>query len=277
MPSPPQPKTANADRRILIWGASALGFSLGGFFDGILLHQILQWHHLLSGLEGSGDIRMQVIADGVFHALMYVVAAVGLFLVWRGRAALGLPTAGRTVASTGLIGFGVWHVVDTLLSHWITGIHRIRQDSEIPLFWDLVWLVAFGIVPLAIGWLLKPRGGPGRPHGGKVAATLLVLAVLGAAPLAAIPPRDVSGAVVVFSPGLEPAQMMAAVQSVAGRVVWSDQSGTIWAIDLDNPGDARGLYGRGALLVSNSLIPAGCLDWIRAGPRATDTPAPART
>lgn len=29
------------------WGA-ALGFALGGFFDGILLHQILQWHHLLS-------------------------------------------------------------------------------------------------------------------------------------------------------------------------------------------------------------------------------------
>jgi uncharacterized membrane protein len=30
-----------------------LGFALGGFFDGILLHQILQWHHLLSSRSGQ--------------------------------------------------------------------------------------------------------------------------------------------------------------------------------------------------------------------------------
>src|SRR5690606_18965301 len=33
------------------WG-TVLGFALGGFFDGILLHQILQWHHLLSLVPG---------------------------------------------------------------------------------------------------------------------------------------------------------------------------------------------------------------------------------
>jgi uncharacterized membrane protein len=25
-----------------------LGLGLGGFFDGIVLHQLLQWHHMLS-------------------------------------------------------------------------------------------------------------------------------------------------------------------------------------------------------------------------------------
>lgn len=29
------------------WAGYLLGFALGGFFDGILLHQVLQWHHLL--------------------------------------------------------------------------------------------------------------------------------------------------------------------------------------------------------------------------------------
>ena len=39
--------------------AGILGFALGGFIDGILLHQVLQWHHLLSLVEGEGlrDIR----------------------------------------------------------------------------------------------------------------------------------------------------------------------------------------------------------------------------
>ncbi|MCK1539441.1 DUF2243 domain-containing protein, partial [Bradyrhizobium sp. 176] len=26
-----------------------LGLGLGGFFDGIVFHQLLQWHHMLSG------------------------------------------------------------------------------------------------------------------------------------------------------------------------------------------------------------------------------------
>ncbi len=26
-----------------------VGLGLGGFFDGIVLHQLLQWHHMLGG------------------------------------------------------------------------------------------------------------------------------------------------------------------------------------------------------------------------------------
>ena len=59
------------------WGGM-LGFALGGFFDGILLHQILQWHHLFSLVPGMADLRLQVLWDGYFHLLMYVVAFVGL-------------------------------------------------------------------------------------------------------------------------------------------------------------------------------------------------------
>lgn len=62
--------------------ATVLGFALGGFFDGILLHQILQWHHLLSLVSGLSDIRLQILWDGYFHALMYVIAALGLWGLW---------------------------------------------------------------------------------------------------------------------------------------------------------------------------------------------------
>lgn len=46
-----------------------LGFALGGFFDGILLHQVLQWHHLLSALQGGpfDDLRVQLLADGCWR------------------------------------------------------------------------------------------------------------------------------------------------------------------------------------------------------------------
>ncbi|MER9844263.1 DUF2243 domain-containing protein [Mesorhizobium australicum] len=40
--------------------------------DGIVLHQILQWDHLLSGLAGpaGSDLRFQIMADGRFHLFM---------------------------------------------------------------------------------------------------------------------------------------------------------------------------------------------------------------
>jgi uncharacterized membrane protein len=32
--------------------ALLLGIGLGGFVDGIVLHQILQWHHMLTATDG---------------------------------------------------------------------------------------------------------------------------------------------------------------------------------------------------------------------------------
>ncbi|MBA3481110.1 MAG: DUF2243 domain-containing protein, partial [Pirellulales bacterium] len=39
------------DRRPLIAAATLLGIGLGGFVDGILFHQLLQFHNMLSGSE----------------------------------------------------------------------------------------------------------------------------------------------------------------------------------------------------------------------------------
>jgi uncharacterized membrane protein len=65
-----------------------LGIGLGGFVDGIVLHQILQWHHMLSSttrypatdLTGLQD---NTFADGLFHATTWVAATIGVFLLWR--------------------------------------------------------------------------------------------------------------------------------------------------------------------------------------------------
>jgi uncharacterized membrane protein len=247
----------------------ALGFALGGFFDGILLHQILQWHHLLSGVEGAGlgDLRVQVLADGVFHALMYVIAALGLWLLWRVRGEFGEPGADRQLAAFALIGFGVWHVVDGILSHWVLGIHRIRMDVGNPLLWDLLWFFVFGVALIAAGWYVGrgTTGGGGSRRVRRATAPLaLALAVLLAAPVAALPPRDVSTVMVLFRPGMSAAEVLGAIAAVDGRTVWSDRSGQLWAIEVGPGGSARQLYRHGALLVGSGLLPAVCFTWSRA-------------
>ncbi len=248
----------------LEWAGYALGFGLGGFFDGILLHQVLQWHHLLSGVEQARqDIRVLILADGLFHVLMYVVAGMGLWLLWRARREFSEGEADRRLFANALVGFGLWHIVDGILSHWVLGIHRIRMDVDNPLFWDLLWLAVFGVVPLVIGWLLRRRGNPGRTGRLMSSPLALVLAVAVAAPLAAVPAPGDGTVMVLFRPDTTPQQAFAAMQAVEGRIVWTDASGQVWAIATPEGSDPSRLYGYGAMLVGNAILPAGCLDWIR--------------
>ncbi|MFN7103463.1 MAG: DUF2243 domain-containing protein [Pseudorhizobium sp.] len=249
----------------LRWAGYALGFSLGGFFDGILLHQILQWHHLLSGIdEARQDIRFLILTDGLFHALMYVIAAVGLWLLWRARTAFAAAGADRLLCANALIGFGVWHMVDSVLSHWILGIHRIRMDVDNPLFWELIWFFGFGVIPALIGLALRRGGDRGQGGGGMMRShRALVLAVCLAGPLAALPAPADDTVMVVFRPGVTPAEAVAGLAAAEGRLVWSDASDTVWAVDISGGGDARRFYRYGALLVGNAIVPAGCFNWIK--------------
>lgn len=242
------------------WG-TVLGFALGGFFDGILLHQILQWHHLLSLVPSVGDLRMQVLWDGWFHALMYLIAAVGLFklsrLYRRGGGEWGWPLAGAL-----LVGFGLWHVVDSFLSHWILQIHRIRIDSDNPLLWDLLWLALFGIAPMVLGWTMARRGrGPGL-HGATAMLALAALS-LGAGGWALVPPAQTGFATVVFQPGAGPREVFAALDALDARLVWSDRAMGVVVVAV--PHERRwGFYRHGALLVSGAGVPGGCFNWTRA-------------
>jgi uncharacterized membrane protein len=240
-----------------------LGFALGGFFDGILLHQILQWHHLLSAINGE-DIRFQVAADGYFHAVMYVIAAVGLWMLWASRhTSRGM--SGRLLFAGILIGFGVWHVVDTLLSHWLLGIHRIRMDSSSPLFWDLLWLGLFGVVPVILGWIMSgPRDdGSGAVRSPAPARTLVTLLVLGAGALGIWPMRGNEFTTVLFAPGTGQEHAIGSLASVDAQVVWMDETGELAVVRLAGEQSGWGLFRHGAILVTGAGLPAGCFSNLR--------------
>ena len=258
----PQPKRLN-------WAGYLLGFSFGGFFDGILLHQVLQWHHLLSGVGRApfNVLRMQILADGVFHGAMYIVAALGIWKLLQARYLLVDRSSDRQLMADLLIGFGMWHVVDAVLSHWILGIHRIRMDVPNPMMWDMLWFMLFGVLFLVAGLALRRR--PSSYHGeerrSKSRSThvpVLVCGVLGAALLSASGgSRDT--VTVLLRPGASPAQLLAGLQEVDGRVKWNSPRGDVWVFALGRGADASRLYAHGAMLVSGTLLPAGCSAWVR--------------
>ncbi len=246
------------------WSGYLLGFALSGFFDGILLHQVLQWHHLLLGVQSPAvqDMRVQILADGLFHVLMYAIAIAGLWSLWRGRENLDL-IAGKKLLSHALIGFGVWHVLDAVVSHWWLGIHRIKMDSPNLLFWDLLWFVVFGIVPIAVGLLLGRAHNRQEAHSGRAARATLALAVIVGGPLAAVPPDGDNQVLVIVRPS-EANRLLDGLSDVAGSIMWADRSAALWVLSVGEPERAQHLYDHGALFVTRSPAALGCLAWVRS-------------
>jgi uncharacterized membrane protein len=142
--------------------AFLLGLGLGGFIDGIVLHQILQWHHMLTGENGNesmetvAGLEANTLADGFFHLATWVLVAVGMALTvqaWR-RGSLAPPW--RVHVGLLLAGWGVFNLVEGTIDHLLLGIHHVRDDLGGPLGWDLGFL-AFGALLVAAGALLSSR------------------------------------------------------------------------------------------------------------------------
>ena len=64
-----------------------LGLGLGGFFDGIVLHQILQWHHMATSAgyppDSLDNLKFNTLLDGLFHAATYIFVVIGVARLWR--------------------------------------------------------------------------------------------------------------------------------------------------------------------------------------------------
>lgn len=143
-----------------------LGVGLGGFLDGIVLHQVLQWHHMLTstdrdrvGLEFYDPttvpgLQMNTLADGLFHVVTWLATLAGLGILYsrvsRSRRAVW---GSRALWGWILVGWGLFNLVEGLIDHQLLGIHHVRSGPN-ELAWDLGFL-AVGAVLVAVGWSMQ--------------------------------------------------------------------------------------------------------------------------
>ena len=140
-----------------------MGVGLGGFIDGIVLHQILQWHHILTGDNGGepmstvAGLEANTLADGLFHIASWVFVATAMLLTVRAWQRRELAPPWRGHFGMLLAGWGGFNLVEGLVDHHILGVHHLRDDLGAPLGWDLAFL-ASGVVLIAIGLALARSG-----------------------------------------------------------------------------------------------------------------------
>ena len=139
------------------------GLGLGGFFDGIVLHQILQWHHMLSSAgyppDSVHNLKVNTLWDGLFHASTYLFVLAGLVILWRAARRPHLLWSGKMLTGTVLMGFGIFNLVEGIVDHQLLGIHHVNETVPVDqwIYWDIGFLV-WGAAMLAGGWVLLRAG-----------------------------------------------------------------------------------------------------------------------
>ena len=140
-----------------------LGIGLGGFFDGIILHQVLQWHHMVTSAgypaNSVENLRLNTLLDGLFHLSTYIFVAIGLLILWRAAQQRHVPWSGKMLAGTMLMGFGAFNLVEGIIDHHLVGLHHVNETvpQEQWIFWDVSFLI-WGAAMLVIGWYLLQTG-----------------------------------------------------------------------------------------------------------------------
>ncbi|MDQ3698581.1 MAG: DUF2243 domain-containing protein [Gemmatimonadota bacterium] len=132
-----------------------LGVGLAGFVDGIVLHQIAQWHNMGSAIlppTTMEAMQQNMLWDGLFHAAVWLVTLMGVFmLINRARSAAPLPSSGR-FAGQMLLGWGIFNLVEGVIDHHLLNLHHV--PVHVPVY-DWLFLGIGGLGFIALGWLLS--------------------------------------------------------------------------------------------------------------------------
>jgi uncharacterized membrane protein len=132
-----------------------IGVGLGGFADGILLHQIAQWHNMGSSVlppHTMEAMKLNMMWDGWFHAVSWIVTLAGVWMLWADRAASAPDRT--TLAGQMLLGWGAFNLVEGIVDHHLLNLHHVRDLPVHEPIYDWMFLGIAGIGFVVVGVLM---------------------------------------------------------------------------------------------------------------------------
>lgn len=146
------------NRQPLIVAGILLGLGQAGFFDGIVFHQLLQWHHMFTNVETSNTVsglELNTLGDGLFHLVDWLFTLSGLIVLWLAVKRNDVDLSTSILIGAFCIGAGMFNITEGILSHHIFQIHHVKPGAH-QLAWDLSFIGA-GMLSAIIGGIILKR------------------------------------------------------------------------------------------------------------------------
>lgn len=143
----------------------ALGMGLGGLFDGIVFHQILQVHNMLSARIPTDTLvgaKVNMAWDGFFHAAVWLLTVLGIALLWRAAARDDTVRSTRYLLGAMLLGWGAFNVIEGVIDHHVLHLHHVVEAAGVSA-WDVLFL-AWGAAMGVVGVVLMRHGAQSTAH-----------------------------------------------------------------------------------------------------------------
>lgn len=140
------------DDQLNFWSGILFGLGAVAFFDEVVFHQLLHWHHFYD----KSTTSIGLVSDGLFHAFSWFATVIALFIVadlrrrnvWNKKRWFGAE----------ILGAGVFQLYDGIIQHKFMKIHQIRYVVEV-IYYDIVWNVV-AVIMIMIGlFVLKKNPG----------------------------------------------------------------------------------------------------------------------
>jgi len=143
----------------LVQAGLVLGAGFGGLADGIVLHSILGWHHMICYTMDCqplsvAQLQQENTQDGYFLLVVWLMVLTGTAMLFRAASQAGLAASGRVLVGAMLAGCGAFNFLEGLINHQILGLHHVVPGSPHQLLFDMLYL-ANGVLFFVLGaWLI---------------------------------------------------------------------------------------------------------------------------
>ncbi len=137
-----------------------LGIGMGGFVDGIVLHQIFQWHNMVSNWIPPTTMEAMstnMLWDGLFHALVWLITLGGVLMLWSAAYQREPIPSLRILIGQMIVGWGLFNLTEGIINHQILAVHYVRQVPN-HMVYNWTFLAIGGVLFILAGWMLMKAG-----------------------------------------------------------------------------------------------------------------------
>jgi uncharacterized membrane protein len=109
-------------------------------------------------LDSMENMKTNMTADGLFHAVTWTATLIGVALLWKAladRESVDVRPSGTAFIGAMLAGWGWFNLVEGIIDHHVLNLHHVIEALGVSI-WDWLFL-ASGVILIVVGHMMSRK------------------------------------------------------------------------------------------------------------------------